>query len=323
MVRLDELFEIYNGYPSSNVVFNEGTLIRYIRPSNKYENTLAGYINKDIVPLKYVFPSNTLFVSTDGDGSHTYSYVSSFDFVPNSNVSVLIPKIDMTLREKHYYALCITSNRYRFSYGRKPKGNRLAEIKVPSKEEIPQWVYDMELPKYEVINGKHTDEPTPSLDVEKWGSFKYSDLFDISIGKSTDLNKLEQVEDGVNYVGRTDVNNGVTAKVKVDNSIEVYKGSCLTVPMVGNVMKSTYQNSEFTTSQNILILRLKEDKSAFVYLFISTLIHREQYRFNYGRSLSFDRLDGLKLKLPITKEGTPDWDFMEKYIKTLKYSKEL
>ena len=41
---------------------------------------------------KYIYPDNTIYVSTDGQGSHSYSYVSSFEFIPNSNVSVLIPK---------------------------------------------------------------------------------------------------------------------------------------------------------------------------------------------------------------------------------------
>ena len=87
----------------------------------------------------YIFPSNTIYVSTDGQGSHTYSYVSSFEFVPNSNASVLIPKTKMTLVEKLYYALCVTANRFKFSYGRKPKGDRLKNILIP--EYSPAFVY--------------------------------------------------------------------------------------------------------------------------------------------------------------------------------------
>jgi hypothetical protein len=74
----------------------------------------------------------TLFVSTNGEGSHTYSYVSTERFVPNSDVSVLLPKVDMPLEVKMYYARCITANRYLFSYGRKPKGDKLKNIIVPN-----------------------------------------------------------------------------------------------------------------------------------------------------------------------------------------------
>ena len=37
----------------------------------------------------------------------------------------------MSIQEKLYYALCITKNRYKFSYGRKPKGERLKELLLP------------------------------------------------------------------------------------------------------------------------------------------------------------------------------------------------
>ena len=65
------------------------------------------------------------------------------ELVPNSDVSVLIPKIDMSIEEKMYYAVCITNNRYRFSYGRKPKGKRLKSLllrHIKIKEESSQII---------------------------------------------------------------------------------------------------------------------------------------------------------------------------------------
>ena len=70
-------------------------------------------------------------MSTDGQGSHSYAYLSIFEFVPNSNVSVLIPKRNMSNLEKLFYSYCISKNRYKFSYGRKPKGIRLENILIP------------------------------------------------------------------------------------------------------------------------------------------------------------------------------------------------
>ncbi len=144
LVRLDKIFKIINGLASSKVevkeqveTFND---LRYIRPSQSYSGSIAGYVDKITVEDKHIFPDETIYVSTDGQGSHSYTYVSSFEFVPNSNVSILIPKTDMSLQEKLYYAICVTSNRFRFSYGRKPKGERLAKILVP--ETPPDFVYE-------------------------------------------------------------------------------------------------------------------------------------------------------------------------------------
>jgi predicted nucleotidyltransferase len=58
-------------------------------------------------------------------------------------------------------------------------------------------------------------------------------------------------------------------------------------------------------------------------LFISTLIKKEKYRFNYGRKWHVDRMRESTIKLPVKIDGTPDWEFMENYIKSLPYSSQL
>lgn len=147
-VPIKTLFDVENGIASSQVIRSKikesGNWIPYIRPSYRQETSIDAYVNKQIIPAGKVFPAGTLYVSTDGQGSHTYSYVSTFEFVPNSNVTVLIPKRKMSVQEKLYYAHCITCNRYKFSYGRKPKGDRLQTVLVP--EYPPEYVtgYDID-----------------------------------------------------------------------------------------------------------------------------------------------------------------------------------
>lgn len=135
LIRLDGLFYDVPGIASSSVIrSNRRTSenwVPYIRPSYRQETCIDAYVNKSLIPDNKIFPAETLYVSTDGQGSHTYSYVSTFEFVPNSNVTVLIPKRAMSIKEKLYYALCISKNRYKFSYGRKPKGERLRELLIP------------------------------------------------------------------------------------------------------------------------------------------------------------------------------------------------
>lgn len=144
LVPLTQIFKVCNGLASSQVEvkeYPEGTTdLRYIRPSQTYPGSIAGYVDEILIEDKHIYPDNTIYVSTDGQGSHTFSYVSSFRFVPNSNVSVLIPKRDISTQEKIYYALCVTLNRYKFSYGRKPKGDRLKNLLVP--ECPPSFVYE-------------------------------------------------------------------------------------------------------------------------------------------------------------------------------------
>lgn len=137
LTPLSSLFIPKNGVASNFVerlpYKKNDNWIPYIRPSYKQSTSIDAYVNRNMFMDSDVYPEGTLYVSTDGQGSHTYSYVSVCDFVPNSNVTVLIPKEPMTLREKLFYAMCISHNRFKFSYGRKPKGDKLTSILVPDR----------------------------------------------------------------------------------------------------------------------------------------------------------------------------------------------
>tara|TARA_R110001583_G_C5666389_1_gene410231 strand:- start:4072 stop:5037 length:966 start_codon:yes stop_codon:yes gene_type:complete len=133
-VEIEELFTISNGIAVTGLKEKEKTFngsIMYVRPASTQARTLRSYIDKATIAEDKIFPEGSLFVSTNGEGSHSYSYVSTCEFVPNSDVSVLIPKNEMSIEEKLFYAQCITANRYLFSYGRKPKGKKLKSITVP------------------------------------------------------------------------------------------------------------------------------------------------------------------------------------------------
>jgi len=58
----------------------------------------------------------------------------------SEDVSVLIPQRPMNLREKLFYAKAISLNRPKFSYGRKPKGDRLKTIVLPKYP--PKFVFE-------------------------------------------------------------------------------------------------------------------------------------------------------------------------------------
>ncbi|HMS00330.1 MAG TPA: restriction endonuclease subunit S [Anaerolineales bacterium] len=144
LVELDTLFDVYNGIASPEVTRYKSKIddscVPYVRPSYRQETSFDAYVSKKDVDSRYIFPPETLYVSTNGQGSHSYSYVSTFEFVPNSDVSVLIPKQEMTLSEKLFYAGCITNNRWLFSYGRKPKGEKLKKILIP--DGAPKFISD-------------------------------------------------------------------------------------------------------------------------------------------------------------------------------------
>ena len=305
-IKLSELFDVERGVRLTKAEQEPGNIPLVTAGEDNYG--INGYISNG---------KSKLFKNAITVDMFCHAVYRDYEFYCDDNIIVLTPKNEMKLNELLYYSLCICQNKYKFGYGRQLRLSRLDEIKLPV--EIPDWVYEVEEPDLSKYKEPFNNSPTPELNTDNWQEFKYTDIFDtIIIGKSIDLNKLE--EGDINYVGRTEENNGITAKVSKYNDQEPYKGNCITVPMVGNTLKSTYQNSPFYVSQNILILRSR-NLNKYNAMFFNTIIRIDEFRFCYGRTLSIDRFKQLTIKLPTTPEEKPDYKFMEDYIKTLPYSK--
>lgn len=162
---LDELFEIENGIAATGLKERKERFkdsIMYVRPASTHLRTKRSFIPLEQAPKNKTYPSGTLFVSTNGEGSHTYSYVSTEEFVPNSDVAVLIPKFKASIESKLFYSKCITANRFLFSYGRKPKGEKLRKIRLPNLDE-DQVVKFINSLKYSKISIPEYSEDTKKI----------------------------------------------------------------------------------------------------------------------------------------------------------------
>ena len=316
---LRDLFHVINGISSNAVevkehqddVFN----IPYFRPTSAFENVIVGFVDSRKIDDRYVFDKETLFVSTDGDGSHSYAYVSPIRFIPNSNVSVLIPKREMSLNEKIFYAFAITKNRYRFSYGRKPKGERLKALILPV--EIPKNFEEFNLLIFENF---HIPVSTFSKNFTSvnWQLFKYGDLF--NLGKGERIVNKDMREGNTPCIRPIDSNNGVYDFIDLNPN---HEGNSITVNYNGSVAEAFYQPVPYFALDDVNVLYPKFDLNPFIAMFLIALIRKEKFRFNYGRKWHLGRMRESTIKLPITPEGNPDWDFMENYMKSLPYSKSL
>lgn len=283
---LTNLFHIVNGLSASEMELSEVKTAEYnvafLRPSNSWRNLIVGYAKSDDIPPKYIFPKDTLFVSTNGEGSHTYSYVSPVEFIPNSDISVLIPKKEMGIKEKIFYAMCITKNRKKFSYGRKPKGERLGSIILPNN--YSKWVNEVSIPDYTDIN-LNGDKKNK---VNKTNLVPITSLFEISYGNKMDLNKMTIVdskENGIAFVSRTARNLGIVSFVEEVDNIEPFPAGLLTVALGGSILSTFLQPYSFYTAQNVMVLKsLKSEMSDTEKLFYCMCIERNKFKYSaFGR----------------------------------------
>lgn len=293
-MRLDEIFEIKNGIASTNLSIESTRQpfhIPYLRPASTQERTIAGWVWLRDVNEKDIFPTQTLFVSTNGEGSHTYAYVSSFEFVANSDISILIPKRDMSLLEKIYYSLCITKNRYKFSYGRKPKGKRLASIELP--EKIPNNFKNIDINKYAAISSQ-LDEMFNIPNKKTMGIIKkdlklvtLDSLFDLQYGVNMELYKFDECKssdaNAIPFVSRTEKNNGISAYVEKCIGYEPNPAHTLSVAVGGSVLATFYQPKPYYSGFHVFVLTPKKEMGIIEMLYYAMVIRCNRYRYSYGR----------------------------------------
>ncbi|MGZ9800746.1 restriction endonuclease subunit S [Mycoplasma sp. AC1221] len=157
------------------------------------------------------------------------------------------------------------------------------------------------------------------LNINEWKEYKLKDLFKIEKSKNYTVAEIEDYLKGkIPYVTRTSLNNGVSEFVNNNDEILILeKGNCIIIG--GESAIAFYQPLNFISGNNISKLYLKNNFFNYeIFLFIITIINKEKYKYNYGRAFNMKNIKNTIIKLPVKQDGTPDWDFMENYIKWLK-----
>ena len=172
------------------------------------------------------------------------------------------------------------------------------------------------------------------IDFSKWKTFLFTEVFIIKKGFYN--KKPEESGNGtIPFLGATDKNNGVTAyytKDEINSSSKtgslpndtidkkIFPGKSVCVTNNGSVGYAYYQETEFTCSHDVNPLYRKDGEfNYFTGLFVASIIMKDRYRWGYGRKWRPERMVKSKINLPATNEGKPDWDWMEKFMKSLKH----
>lgn len=230
----------------------------------------------------------------------------------------MIPKKEISIQEMIYFAMLVRKERYKYMYGRQVTPERLGNTTIPS---IPKWVNEKPITSFEGF-----DEPIhktkQQLDAKNWKDFTYADLFKVKKGKRVIVDEIMDTQGKHNFVSAIKNNNGVFCKTHLEPN---QSANVITVNYDGNggVAEAFYQDTSFWALDSVNVLYPKFKLNPFVALFLVTLIRKERYRFNYGRKWHKDRMEKSIIRLPVDKKGDPDWAFIEAYMKSLRYSKEL
>ena len=313
LVKVSELFEINHGSSLNLNRLQQVTNtvgINYVSSTAK-NNGVSAVVEKldQIEP----YPSGLITVSVRGIILETFLQPKCF--YTDSNIYTLTPKIDMSEQQKLFYCMCIKENKYKYSYER-PVNKALKDILIPEVKEIPSWINDSDMSKFNNAWEPTLTIKTPELSTLQWKSFLYEELFTIKKGKR--LSKKNMISGKTPLVGLTSNNNGITDHVEQE---PIHKAN--TISINSNV-EAFYHSYDYWASQDVNVLYPKLERfsrfNQYIALFLITIIKLEKHKFDYGRKWSFKRMEKSIISLPTTVQGNLDLDYMEHYIKTLNYS---
>lgn len=160
------------------------------------------------------------------------------------------------------------------------------------------------------------------LDTTNWKRFHLYDdsLFSIDAGNKFDKSKMTVISPEIDFVSRSNNNNGISCVVDKIDGVEPYKAGSMTIALGGEYLGSCFiQENDFYTSQNVNVLIPKWDMSDYVKRYVSFVIFKESrtYYKAFEDELNRHMATDFSVLLPTDDAGTPDWAYMEEYMKLI------
>lgn len=321
--RVGELFRITQGrkwITKSDIENNPGkTPLISCSGTN---NGIMGSVDPSGIN-KCTVANNVLTVAVSGSAGATF--YQGIEAVINSGVLIL-DGIEFSDKETYLFICALVREvNSKFNYGLKASadrvGNQLINLPItpdglPDYQFMHDYIAERE-PDYSLATQCIEPNAELSLTDREWAEFRVGDLLTLKVAKSNDKGNLEVGT--VPFVGRSNNNNGLQGFYDAPN---VTHGKCITMGMVGT-FRAFWQENDFAASQNILTLRapwLNRHTALFICNIIEMAI---KGRYSYGNSIKAGTFGDTILNLPVDDNGQPDYDFMERYIKSLPFSKVL
>ena len=324
------LFKIINGKGiTKQELFIHTGSIRAIQ-SGEENNGVIGYIDEQYCTEKgyYIAREPCLAVARSGSSGHvTYQ---EHPCVAGDSAKLLIPKVKLNKYQLLYLRTILMINKKKYHYNDKVNEARYAKdiIKLPMDAQgNPNWYYmekymkNLEFRSYDSLTKLHYIKQNiiKPVNITGWDYFHLYDdsIFEIDSGTKLDRIKMSEFNPTINFVGRANTNNGITAFVDEIEGIEPYKAGYLTLSLGGEYLGACFvQDKPFYTSQNVNVLIPKWDMPLAIKQFIAAIIFKEG-RLHYKAFI--DELNrhiktDFVIPLPVDLHGKPNWNYMETYM---------
>ena len=328
---LDDVFDIY----SSNSGIDKNKLktgagdIPYITRTDRNNGIDSFVCEQD--SNKYKKDSGN--VITIGLDTQTVFY-QQYDFYTGQNIQIL-SNPNLTFESSLYIIPLLKMVLEKFSWG--SNGATLARLKrskimLPANnKDEPDFNYmanyikeslfkeTNDIKKYcrDLIKNIKLQE-IENLKNKTWSEFKISHLFDVTIGKAIDGNKVDKWNGNIAYITRKESNNALDGFIDYDYD---YINKNHPVITIGNeTAKPFVQTYPFFTGTKVNIMKPKFKANKYILIFISQALEQHKDKYSYSYTINSTRLKEQIILLPVNEDGNPDYAYMEQYIKNIMYN---
>ena len=130
-----------------------------------------------------------------------------------------------------------------------------------------------------------------------------STLFSVTYGVNLELNRMTVNVNGIPFVGRSDRNNGVTARVALSPGVTPNPAGTLSVAGGGSVLATFLQLEPYYSGRDLFYLTALEPMTDSQKLYYCACIRSNRYRYSYGRQAN----KTLKELLIPALDDVPQW----------------
>ena len=303
--------------------------INYIAATNRNNGVLCQLEPSEDLKKK-VQAGNCIGFIKDGDGSAGYAIYKHEPFA--STVNVIYGYADWLNCENGLFFVAaqdMIEDKYSHGYKRNLQHLRGDKVMLPVDDACnPDYEYMAEYTrqKRETMLNKYFEyveeriaemehKGIPALDEKEWKPILISSMFELVRGRE---NNMAMLEDGdTPLISAKANNNGL--KGFVHNPKKIIAGQCITLNNDGDggAGLAYYQPANMALDSHVTALVPLFDMSAFSMLFIAKCISGLHGFFGHGLSISNPRAKRLRIMLPVTDSGEPDYAYMEQYSKNM------
>lgn len=259
-----------------------------------------------------------------------------------------------------YIVTILNKEQYKYSYGRAFLMDRIKNtlIKLPilhnedgtihidaSKKYsddgyVPDWKFMEDYIKslhHKPLTTNNKKGQTPTLNVCDWKKFHIREISEVYTGGDLILSMVDEGE--IPVASHKVENNGVGALVDYIDNRQLFDCDKTIALADRGCFHASVQTNDFYIGTRVKALKIKKEVSKEILIFIATIINQETFKYSYGRNCTAG-VENVTIKLPVqhntdgtifidnkhtySEEGyVPDWQWMERYIKTLPYGDRL